>query len=201
MRIMDCVLILFRKRVDPVVFDAERNCVKPSWSESLKVWISVVVAEYWRYCSLPDLYTSWRDLKSYNNRFWEICSTQTTVRFYRKVRQDKKSTIVNLWRIFRNFLFSFYAGFAFSAKGSRTFESSYRLTFCAPVAHKAIFSGRRCYLFSHTGASIQNNNNNKLVVRFVCYSNVFTHASTDNSYVTNSEEGSLCIQFPQNLLS
>ena len=41
MRIMDCVLILFRKRVDPVVFDAERNCVKPSWSESLKVRISV----------------------------------------------------------------------------------------------------------------------------------------------------------------
>ena len=37
MRIMDSVLILFRKRVDPVVFDAERNCVKPSWSESLKV--------------------------------------------------------------------------------------------------------------------------------------------------------------------
>lgn len=37
MRIMDCVLILFRKRLDQVVFDAERNCCKPSWSESLKV--------------------------------------------------------------------------------------------------------------------------------------------------------------------
>ncbi|XP_022805941.1 dynein heavy chain 5, axonemal-like [Stylophora pistillata] len=36
MRIMDSVLILFRKRIDPVVFDSERNCVKPSWSESLK---------------------------------------------------------------------------------------------------------------------------------------------------------------------
>ncbi|CAH3041642.1 unnamed protein product [Pocillopora meandrina] len=36
MRIMDCVLILFRKRIDPVAFDAERNCVKPSWAESLK---------------------------------------------------------------------------------------------------------------------------------------------------------------------
>ena len=46
MRIMDCVLILFRKKVDPVVFDAERNCVKPSWSESLKVWISVLFAVY-----------------------------------------------------------------------------------------------------------------------------------------------------------
>ena len=37
MRIMDCVLILFRKKLDQVVFDAERNCCKPSWSESLKV--------------------------------------------------------------------------------------------------------------------------------------------------------------------
>lgn len=36
MRIMDCVLILFRKRIDPAAFDAERNCVKPSWAESLK---------------------------------------------------------------------------------------------------------------------------------------------------------------------
>lgn len=45
MRIMDCVLILFRKKVDPVVFDAERNCVKPSWSESLKVGISVFFPE------------------------------------------------------------------------------------------------------------------------------------------------------------
>lgn len=37
MRIMDCVLILFRKRIDPVAFDAEKNSVKPSWAESLKV--------------------------------------------------------------------------------------------------------------------------------------------------------------------
>ena len=37
MRIMDAVLLLFRKRLDTVVFDAERNCCKPSWSESLKV--------------------------------------------------------------------------------------------------------------------------------------------------------------------
>ena len=39
MRIMDCVLLLFRKRLDTVVYDAERNCSKPSWSESLKVGI------------------------------------------------------------------------------------------------------------------------------------------------------------------
>lgn len=37
MRIMDCVLILFQRRLDPVVQDPERPCPKPSWSESLKV--------------------------------------------------------------------------------------------------------------------------------------------------------------------
>ena len=37
MRIMDCVLILFQKRVDPVTMDPERPCVKPSWSEALKL--------------------------------------------------------------------------------------------------------------------------------------------------------------------
>ena len=37
MRIMDCCLILFQKRVDPITKDPERDCNKPSWSESLKV--------------------------------------------------------------------------------------------------------------------------------------------------------------------
>ena len=37
MRIMDCVLILFGKRVDTVSADPERPCVKPSWGESLKL--------------------------------------------------------------------------------------------------------------------------------------------------------------------
>lgn len=37
MRIMDCALILFRKRVDPVSIDPEKNCVKTSWSESLRL--------------------------------------------------------------------------------------------------------------------------------------------------------------------
>ncbi|EDO35603.1 predicted protein [Nematostella vectensis] len=37
MRIMDCVLLLMVKKVDPVVHDPERNMLKPSWSESLKL--------------------------------------------------------------------------------------------------------------------------------------------------------------------
>eukprot|EP00043_Microstomoeca_roanoka_P013217 m.129292 g.129292 ORF g.129292 m.129292 type:complete len:4796 (-) comp15694_c0_seq1:72-14459(-) len=36
MRIMDAVLILFGRRLDPVVPDAERPCPTPSWKESLK---------------------------------------------------------------------------------------------------------------------------------------------------------------------
>ena len=37
MRVMDAVLILFNLRLDPVVMDPEKNSVKPSWSESLKL--------------------------------------------------------------------------------------------------------------------------------------------------------------------
>ncbi|XP_052807224.1 dynein axonemal heavy chain 5-like isoform X2 [Mya arenaria] len=37
MRIMDCVLLLFQKRVDVVQMDPERPCVKPSWSEALRL--------------------------------------------------------------------------------------------------------------------------------------------------------------------
>ena len=37
MRIMDCVLILFQKKVDPVQMDPEKPCVKPSWGEALKL--------------------------------------------------------------------------------------------------------------------------------------------------------------------
>jgi dynein heavy chain len=39
-RIMDCVLILFQKRLDAVQIDPARPCVKPSWSESLKLMSS-----------------------------------------------------------------------------------------------------------------------------------------------------------------
>ncbi|XP_051710736.2 dynein axonemal heavy chain 8 isoform X1 [Oryctolagus cuniculus] len=37
MRIMDCVLLLFQKKIDPVTMDPEKPCCKPSWAESLKL--------------------------------------------------------------------------------------------------------------------------------------------------------------------
>ncbi|KAJ7340954.1 hypothetical protein JRQ81_004241, partial [Phrynocephalus forsythii] len=37
MRIMDCCLLLFQKKIDPVTMDPERPCIKPSWGESLKL--------------------------------------------------------------------------------------------------------------------------------------------------------------------
>lgn len=37
MRIMDCVLILFQRRLHPLIPDTAAPCPKPSWAESLKV--------------------------------------------------------------------------------------------------------------------------------------------------------------------
>uniref|UniRef100_A0A8C8RI05 Dynein axonemal heavy chain 5 n=1 Tax=Pelusios castaneus TaxID=367368 RepID=A0A8C8RI05_9SAUR len=37
MRIMDCVLLLFQRKIDSVTVDPERTCVKPSWTEALKL--------------------------------------------------------------------------------------------------------------------------------------------------------------------
>ncbi|XP_060709267.1 dynein axonemal heavy chain 8-like [Hemiscyllium ocellatum] len=37
MRILDCVLVLFQKKMDAVTMDPERPCLKPSWGESLKL--------------------------------------------------------------------------------------------------------------------------------------------------------------------
>jgi hypothetical protein len=46
-RIMDCVLILFQKRVDTVTLDPDRPCNKPSWGESLKVHMSQLTPDHW----------------------------------------------------------------------------------------------------------------------------------------------------------
>ena len=43
MRIMDCVLLLFQKKINSVQHDTEKNCVKPSWGESFKVQFSFIV--------------------------------------------------------------------------------------------------------------------------------------------------------------
>jgi dynein heavy chain len=37
MRIMDAVLLLFQRHVDPVTLDPDRPCPKPSWHEALKL--------------------------------------------------------------------------------------------------------------------------------------------------------------------
>uniref|UniRef100_A0A671YVZ2 Dynein axonemal heavy chain 8 n=1 Tax=Sparus aurata TaxID=8175 RepID=A0A671YVZ2_SPAAU len=37
MRIMDCCLLLFQKRLDTVRIDPERQCIQPSWAEALKL--------------------------------------------------------------------------------------------------------------------------------------------------------------------
>uniref|UniRef100_A0A8D0G5C6 Dynein axonemal heavy chain 8 n=1 Tax=Sphenodon punctatus TaxID=8508 RepID=A0A8D0G5C6_SPHPU len=37
MRIMDCCLLLFQKKIDTVTLDPEKPCCKPSWGESLKL--------------------------------------------------------------------------------------------------------------------------------------------------------------------
>ena len=37
MRIMDCVLILFQRRLQPIIYDPATVSLKPSWNESLKV--------------------------------------------------------------------------------------------------------------------------------------------------------------------
>ncbi|XP_050507714.1 dynein axonemal heavy chain 5 [Diabrotica virgifera virgifera] len=40
MRIMDCVLMLFQRKLQPVVADTSTPCPKPSWAESLKMMAS-----------------------------------------------------------------------------------------------------------------------------------------------------------------
>ncbi|XP_034008681.1 dynein heavy chain 8, axonemal-like [Trematomus bernacchii] len=37
MRIMDCCLLLFQRKLETVSIDPEKNCIKPSWSDALKL--------------------------------------------------------------------------------------------------------------------------------------------------------------------
>ena len=37
MRIMDCVLLLFQRRLDVMAMDPERPCPKPSWPEAMRL--------------------------------------------------------------------------------------------------------------------------------------------------------------------
>jgi len=48
MRIMDCVLILFKRKLHPCIPDAGTPCPKPSWQESLKVGsgINYMILQY-----------------------------------------------------------------------------------------------------------------------------------------------------------
>ncbi|UYV76302.1 DNAH5 [Cordylochernes scorpioides] len=41
MRVMDCVMLLFQRRLKPFHYDFERRCVTPSWDDSLKVLFSL----------------------------------------------------------------------------------------------------------------------------------------------------------------
>lgn len=39
--IMDAVIILFRKKIEPIRIDPEKNFLAASWGESLKVWPTI----------------------------------------------------------------------------------------------------------------------------------------------------------------
>ena len=41
MRIMDCVLLLFQRKMDLVAIDPDKKRIKPSWSEALRVRICI----------------------------------------------------------------------------------------------------------------------------------------------------------------
>ena len=51
MRIMDCVLLLFQKKIDPVTMDPEKPCCKPSWGESLKV-SKIYLCKFYEVCQV-----------------------------------------------------------------------------------------------------------------------------------------------------
>lgn len=56
MRIMDCVLLLFQRRLDTFAMDPEKPGPRPSWGESLKVRHQLAHFDYrcTRVCSADD---------------------------------------------------------------------------------------------------------------------------------------------------
>lgn len=46
MRIMDCVLILFQRKVHACIADTAAPCPKPSWQESLKVCSHMTIKQF-----------------------------------------------------------------------------------------------------------------------------------------------------------
>jgi len=50
MRIMDCVLILFQRKIQPAAYDSVNGCYKPSWNESLKMMASTTFLQVPRSC-------------------------------------------------------------------------------------------------------------------------------------------------------
>lgn len=55
---MDCVLILFQRKLHPVIADSAAPCPKPSWAESLKVRMFNVL-------TLPKLNRKNYEIKNY----------------------------------------------------------------------------------------------------------------------------------------
>jgi len=56
---MDCVLILFQKKLDPTVQDPERPCPKPSWGEALKVGIICCMVRFMTATFAPHFLFNW----------------------------------------------------------------------------------------------------------------------------------------------
>jgi dynein heavy chain, axonemal len=54
MRIMDCVLILFQRKLHAVIGDTAAPCPKPSWAESLKVRLVFQINKYSKALTLDD---------------------------------------------------------------------------------------------------------------------------------------------------